>query len=207
MAQFHVWACEAAQASIALDVPKKAALPCQIRPLLAWFGCLLAIKRGLEKGLVGFSLASGWLSGWTSPCLEKSRTYLAETGWTSPLPGGGLHCPSHKRSKVDGAIPRVGLRSSPGVDRLGPGCLAKSGLSCLASGYQKKRFGWLLAGFWLARTYLAETGWTSTLPGGGLVEALTLPQTKQSRWHNSTRACEAAQASIASDVPKKAALP
>ena len=26
-AQFHAWACEAAQASIALDVPKKAALP------------------------------------------------------------------------------------------------------------------------------------------------------------------------------------
>ena len=78
----------------------------------------------------------------------------------------------------------------------GPGCLAKSALSCLlwlASGYQKKRLasGWLLAGFlvghppawknlvlaWLA--YLAETGWTSPLPGGGLVEALPLPQTKQ----------------------------
>ena len=71
----------------------------------------------------------------------------------------------------------------------GPGCLAKSGL-CLPglAGFwlSKKRFGWLLAGFWLARTCLAETGWTSPLPGGGLVQALPLPQTKQSRWHNST---------------------
>ena len=52
--------------------------------------------------------------------------------------------------------------------------------------------GWLLAGFWLAClekscTYLAETGWTFALPGGGLVEALPLAQTKQSTWHNSTR--------------------
>ena len=49
----------------------------------------------------------------------------------------------------------------------GPGCLAKSGLCLpwLASGYQKKRFGWLLA-----------SGWTSPCL-----------QTKQSRWHNSTR--------------------
>ena len=63
---------------------------------------------------------------------------------------------------------------------------ASACLVWLASGYQKKRFGWLLAGFWLARTYLAETGWTSPLPGGGLAQALPLPQTKQSRWHNST---------------------
>ena len=175
----------------------QAALPNQ--PSLACFGWLLAIKK---RGLVGFWLASGWLSGWTY------RTYLAETGAPRCL-GAALwrHCPSHKRSKVDGTIPRVGLRSSPGVDHFGrpeKGCTSLT-LSCLvwlASGYQKKRFGWLLAGFWLAsgwlscwtcpcleksRTYLAETGWTSPLPGGGLVEALPLPQTKQSRWHNSTR--------------------
>ena len=79
----------------------------------------------------------------------------------------------------------------------------------MASGYQKKRFGWLLAGFWL----LAETGWTSPLPGGGLVQALPLPQTKQSRWH--AWACEGAQASrlgrpekgCTSLTPCKAALP
>ena len=35
--------------------------------------------------------------------------------------------------------------------------------------------------------YLAETGVAGPLlPGGGLVEALPLPQTKQSRWRNST---------------------
>ena len=122
--------------------------------------------------------------------------------------------PSHKRSKVDGTIPRVGLRSSPGVDRLGRpekgctinslqglGCLAKSGLCLpgLAGFWLSKKEVWLASG-WLAGflvghppawkkscTYLAETGWTSPLPGGGLVEALPLPQTKQSRWHNSTR--------------------
>ena len=48
-------------------------------------------------------------------------------------------------------------------------------------------------------TYLAN--WQ--LPGGGLVEALPLPQTKQSRWHR-TRGL-AKQALIALDVPKKAA--
>ena len=138
-------------------------------------------------------------------CLEKSRTYLAETGWTSPLPGGGLVEALHRRSKVDGTIPRVWLakqprRRSPWTSRKrlhflnslqGPGCLAKSALSCLvwlASGYQKKRFGWLLAGFWLAFwldiPLLKLAGPPRCL--GGLVEALPLPQTKQSRWHNST---------------------
>ena len=166
----------------------QAALPNQ--PSLACFGWLLAIKK---RGLVGFWLASGWLSGWTY------RTYLAETGAPRCL-GAALwrHCPSHKRSKVDGTIPRVGLRSSPGVDHFGrpeKGCTSLT-LSCLvwlASGYQKKRFGWLLAGFWLAsgwlscwtcpcleksRTYLAETGWTSPLPGpcGG-----TAPPTNEAK--------------------------
>ena len=45
---------------LALDVPKKAALQ----------GCLA--KSGL------------CLPGWTSPCLEKSRTYLAEIGVAGP---------------------------------------------------------------------------------------------------------------------------
>ena len=99
----------------------------------------------------------------------------------------------------------MGLRSSPDVDRLGrpekgctinslqgPGCLAKSGL-CLP-GLAGLRFGWLLDGFWLdiplpgkISCFLAETGWTSPLPGGRPCEKLPLPQTKQSRWHNSTR--------------------
>ena len=189
--------------------------------------CLVWLASGYQKKrfgwlLAGFWLASGWLSGWTSPCLpclEKSRTYLAETGWTSPLPGGlveALPLTQTKQSRW-----RVGLRSSPGVDRLGrpeKGCTSLTPCKAQAAlpnqpslawfGWLlaiKKKFGWLLAGFWLAsgwlsgwtspclpclkksRTYLAETGWTSPLPGGGLVEALPLPQTKQSRWHNSTR--------------------
>ena len=88
-------ACEAAQASIALDVltPCKAQAALPNQPSLAWFGWLLAIR-------------FGWL-----------LAGLAETVWLD-LPAAALwrHCPSHKRSKVDGAIPRVGLRSSPGVD-------------------------------------------------------------------------------------------
>ena len=115
MAQFHAWACKAAHTPIALDVPKKAALA------KSALSCLLWLASGYQKKKVGFWLASGWLSGWTSPCLEQSRTYLAETGWTSPLPGGGLveALPLPQTKQVDGTMPRVGLRSSPGVDRLG----------------------------------------------------------------------------------------
>ena len=173
----------------------QAALPNQ--PSLAWFGWLLAIKK---RGLVG----------WISPCLEKSRTYLAETGWTSPLPGGGLvealPLPQTKQSRWHNST--RGLAKQPRRrSRLGrpekllhflnslQGCLAKSGL-CLPS--------WTSPCLEKPRTYLAETGgWTSPLPGGGLVEALPLPQTKQSRWHNSTRACEAAQASISPWTSRK----
>ena len=144
------WACGAAQASIALDVPKKAALltPCKAQAALLW----------LSKKEVW--LASGWL--------------LAGFLVISYLPGGNwldLPAASHKRSKVDGTIPRVGLRSSPGVDRLGrpekgctinslqgPGCLAKSGLCLpgLAGLWLSKKEVWLasLASGWLS-------GWTS----------------------------------------------
>ena len=178
--------------------------PCKAQPCqISWFGWLLAIKKRGEWLLAGF-----WLAFWLD-------IPLAETGWTSPLPGGGLvealPLPQTKQSRWHNStrgLAKQPRRRSPWTSRKrlhflnsqqGPGCLAKSALSCLvwlASGYQKKRFGWLLAGFWLAfwldpcleksRTYLAETGWTSPLPGGGLVEALPLPQTKQSRWNNST---------------------
>ena len=99
MAQFHAWACEAAQASIVLDVRKRLHFlnslqgpGCLAKSALS---CLVWLASGYQKKrfgwlLAGFWLASGWLSGWTSPCLEKYCAYLAETGWTSPLPGGGL---------------------------------------------------------------------------------------------------------------------
>ena len=136
-------------------------------------------------------LLAGFLVG---HCVEKFRTYPA--AWGRPCGGtAGLAKQPRRRS------PWTSRKRLHFLNSLqGPGCLAKSGLVWLASGCQKKRFGWLLAGFWLllagflvaspclekSRTYLAETGWTSPLPGGGLVEALPLPQTKQSRWRNST---------------------
>ena len=311
MAQFHAWACEAAQASIILDVPKKAALktPCKAQAALLWLskkevwlascwlagflvghppawknlvltwlklagpprclgaalwrhcpshkrskvdgtiprvglrsspgvdcirrsekGCTINSLQGpgcLAKsglclpGLAGFWLskkevwlASGWLAGFLvgHPPAWKNLvlTWLKLAGPPRCL-GAALwrHCASHKRSKVDGTIPRVGLRSSPGVDRLGrpeKGCTTLTPCKAQAALPNQASAGfWLskksLVGFWLAgwlfgwtspcleksRTYLAETGWTSSLPGSGLVEALPLPQTKQSRWHNSTR--------------------
>ena len=63
----------------------------------------------------------------------------------------------------------------------------------------------LVGFFW--RTYLAETGWTSPLPEGGLVEALTLPQTKQSRWHNFMRGLAKQPRRRSPWTSRKAALP
>ena len=143
-----------------------ARLPCQISPLLAWFGWLLAIKK---RGLVGFWLASGWLLasflvGHPPAWKNLVLTWLKLAGPPRCL-GAALwrHCPSHKRSKVDGTIPRMGLRSSPGVDRL-----------------------------------------------GRPVEALPLPQTKQSRWHNSThgraKQPKGCTSLISARLPAKSAL-
>ena len=188
----------------------QAALPNQASACLVW------LASGYQNKRFGWLLAGFWLA----------RTYLAETGWTSP-PGGGLvqalPLPQTKQSRWHvWACEAAQASISPWTSQKRlhflnslQGCLAKSGLCLpglagfwlskkevwLASGYQKKRFGWLLAGFWLARTYLAETGWTSPLPGGGLVQALPLPQTKQSRWH--VWACEAAQASISPWTSRK----
>ena len=140
MAQFHAWACEAG-----LCLPGLAGFWLSKKEVWLWLAGFLVGHPPTWKNLV-----LTWLK------LAGPPRCLGAALWR--------HCPSHKRSKVDGTIPRVGLRSSPGVDRLGrrekgwtinslqgPGCLAKSGL-CLPglAGYQKKRFGWLLAGFWLA---------------------------------------------------------
>ena len=147
-----------------------ARLPCQIRPLLAWFGWLLAIKK---RGLVGFWLASGWLV----------LTWLKLAGPPRCL-GAALcrHCPSHKRSKVDGTC---GLAKQPRRrSRLGrpeKGCTSLTPCKAALPNQASACLVWLASGW-----FLAETGWTSPLPGGGLVQALPLPQTKQSRWHNST---------------------
>ena len=221
-----MWACEAAQASISPWTSQKRL---HFLNSLQGPGCLA--KSGLcLPGLAGFWLskkrfgwllaASGWLSGWTSPCLEKYRTYLAETGWTSPLPGG--------------TIPRVGLRSSPGVDlaldvpkgctSLTP-CKAQAALpnqasACLvwpASGYQKKVWlasGWLLAGFlvghppaWknLVLTWLKLAG-----PQLGAALCRHCPSHKRSKVDGTIPRVglrSSPGVDLALDVPKKAALP
>ena len=139
-------------------------------------GCLA--KSGLcLPGLAGFWLskkevwlASGWLSGWTSPCLQKSRTYLAETGWTSPLPGGGLvealPLPQTKQSRWHNST--RGLAKQPRHRATLPN-QASACLVWLASGYQKEVWlasGWLLAGFWLAFWLdISLPGKISYLPG------------------------------------------
>ena len=112
------------------------------------------------------------LPGWTSPCLKKSRTYL--TCVASRCPGAALsrHCPSHKQSKVDGTIPRMGLQSSPGAN-LGldflKGCASltpcKADL-CLP--------GWTSPCLGKFRTYLAATcvAGLPRFPGAALAQAL-----------------------------------
>ena len=158
----------------------QAALPNQLS--LAWFGWLLAIKK---RGLVGFWLASGWLLagflvGHPPAWKNLVLTWLKLAGPPRCL-GAALwrHCPSHKRSKVNGTIPRVGLRSSPGVDRLGrpqKGCasLTRPRLPCqispllpgLAGFWLSKKevwlaSGWLLAGFWLPAAWGRPCGGTA----------------------------------------------
>ena len=151
MAQFHAWACEA-------DQPNQAS------------ACRLA---GFWLSKKEVWLASGWLlAGFLvghPPCLEKSRTYLAETGWTSPLPGGGLvealPLPQTKQSRWHNSTrglakqprrrSRLG-RPEKGCTSLTP-CLPNQASACLvwlASGYQKKRVGFWLASGWLLAGFL-----------------------------------------------------
>ena len=131
-----------------------------------------------------------------------------------------LPLPQTKQSRWHAKQPRSRLgRPEKGCTSLTP-CKAQAALpnqasACLvwlASGYQKKRFGWLLAikiGFWLASGWLVLTWLKLAGPPRCLGAALCrhCPSHKRSKVDSTIRACEAAQASIALKVPKKAALP
>ena len=202
---------------LGLDVPKKAALPnqpsaclvglppaCLEKSRIYLAGTCVAgpprcrrpcggtapptnVPHMILRSSLGVDLGLDFLKrlGWTSPCLEKSRTYLAGTCVAGPprCLGAALwrHCPSHKRSKVDGTIPRIAKqpRRRSRLGRHQKSCTSSARLPCQITGLEKSR---------------------SYLP---------LPQTKQSRWHNSTRglALGRPQKACTSLTPCKAALP
>ena len=233
MAQFHAWACEAARRQSRLGRPQKGCLAKSALCLPGWTSSCLEKSRIYVAGTCvagpppcrrpcggtapptnvphmilrsrsGVDLGLDFLKrlGWTSPCLQKSRTYLAGTCVAGPprCLGAALwrHCPSHKRSKVDGTIPRIAKqpRRRSRLGRHQQSCTSSARLPCQISRPGKILFlpGWNLCGD-------IPAAW-------GLVEALPLPQTKQSRWHNSTHGlAKQPGVDLGLDVPKKAALP